>query len=90
MLEIAADRQDLSDTYEEWVAIADDGIARMEKMGITIEKMDVDVEEDTKSLRASSSASSARPPLGYTDQRSGTGRRQAHRDSSAALIRRAR
>jgi len=45
LLEVSTDRDKLEDTYEEWVETAEDAIRRLRRQGVTIVKVDVDVEE---------------------------------------------
>jgi len=44
LLEISTDRDELEDTYEEWVSNAEESLRNMRKAGIYAEKVDVDVE----------------------------------------------
>ena len=45
LLEIADDREKLEDTYEDWVKIAEKTMGEMEALGLSLAKVDIDVEE---------------------------------------------
>jgi hypothetical protein len=45
LLEIAEDRNNIEDTYEEWEANAEVGFRRLSRPGFVPQKIDIDVEE---------------------------------------------
>jgi hypothetical protein len=45
LLEASVDRDDLEDTYFEWVQVATEGEARMKEMGMHVRRVEVDVPE---------------------------------------------
>lgn len=45
LLEIAADRDGLEDTYEEWLRFAERSLPQLSRHGILPQKVDIDVEE---------------------------------------------
>ena len=45
LLEISSDRDELEDTYDEWVAMAEKRVKELGQHGYMLRKVDVDVEE---------------------------------------------
>ncbi len=45
LLESALDREDLEDTYEEWLQVFEEMIGKLKAQGIKLYKIDVDVQE---------------------------------------------
>jgi hypothetical protein len=45
LLELSVDQDNLEDTFEEWLRIAEKTFADLKKLGLNIVKVDVDVEE---------------------------------------------
>ena len=45
LLEVAKDRDNLEDTYEEWEANAERGLGRLTRPGFVPKKIDIDIEE---------------------------------------------
>jgi len=45
LLQIAADREGLEDTYEEWKVTAEESLKKFAMLGYHIRKVDIDVEE---------------------------------------------
>jgi hypothetical protein len=45
LLEIASDREQLEDTFDEWQELAEETLRKLTKEGLTPRKVEVDVEE---------------------------------------------
>lgn len=44
LLEVSADREDLENTYDEWLAFSEASLERLKREGLVIHKVDVDID----------------------------------------------